>query len=162
MPNNCTISRHIVQDEDSFIGTGYQAGTKVLSLCYYHSNKDKELLDTSSLQYLQKQRKIQMLQRIESIAQLEDNWNDYGAPAFSSKVIDRARSLVEDIPYKVKIFPTDRNTIQFEFDSIPGKYLEIEVFLDRYAVLYEKGATQEELDSVTRNEVLQKIADYHA
>ena len=116
----------------------------------------------STSKHLKKQEKAQMIQRIESFSQLGENWNAYGASSFSPEVLQRARSLVEDIVYKAKVFPTGRNSIQFEFDSIPGKYLEIEVFSDHYAVLFEKGAAQEEYESVSRNYVLQKIAEYYA
>ena len=116
----------------------------------------------STSKHLKKQEKAQMIQRIESFSQLGENWNAYGASSFSPEVLQRARSLVEDIVYKAKVFPTGCNSIQFEFDSIPGKYLEIEVFSDHYAVLFEKGAAQEEYESVSRNYVLQKIAEYYA
>ncbi|MDI9426627.1 MAG: hypothetical protein QM400_01420 [Spirochaetota bacterium] len=38
----------------------------------------------------------------------------------------------------------------------------IESFSDHYAMLFEKGAAQEEYESVSRNYVLQKIAEYYA
>ena len=116
----------------------------------------------STSKHLKKQENAHMIQRIESFSQLGENWNGYRASSFSPEVLQRARSLVEDIVYKVKVFPTGRNSIQFEFDSIPGKYLEIEVFADHYAVLFEKGTAQEEYESVSRNSVLQKIAEYYA
>ena len=116
----------------------------------------------STSKHLKKQEKAQMIQRIESFSQLGENWNAYGASSFSAEVIKRARSLADDISCEAKVFPTGRDSIQFEFDSIPGKYLEIEVFSDHYAVLFEKGVAQEEYESVSRNYVLQKIAEYYA
>ena len=162
MASDCTISAPIPQDPESFIGTGYKSGSRLSQQHYYCDYKNKDLSDTGSLLSLQKKWKTQLLKRIEGIAGLQDNWNDYGATSFSPEVLQRACSLVEDIVYKTKVFPTGRNSIQFEFDSIPGQYLEIEVFSDHYAVLFEKGAAQEEYESVSRNYVLQKIAEYYA
>ncbi len=163
MPSDCTISVPIPQDRESFIGTGYKSGSGLSQQHYYCDYKNQDLSDTSSLLRLQKKRKAQLLKRIEGIAALQANWNGYGATSFSPEVLQKARSFVEDVVYyKTKVFPTGRDSIQFEFDSIPGKYLEIEVFSDHYAMLFEKGAAQEEYDSVTRNCVLQKIAEYYA
>ena len=162
MASDCTISAPIHQDRESFIGTGYKSGSRLYQRHYYGGDKNQDLSDTGFLLSLQKKWKTQLLKRIEGIAALQDNWNGYGASSFSPEVLQRARSLVEDIVYKAKVFPTGRNSIQFEFDSIPGKYLEIEVFSDHYAVLFEKGAAQEEYESVSRNNVLQKIAEYYA
>ena len=111
---------------------------------------------------LQKKEKAQMIQRIEGFAQLGENWNGYAASPFSPEVIKKARSLAEDIAYEAKVFPTSRNSIQFEFDSIPGKYLEIEVFSDHCAMLFGEGVVQEQYESVSRNYILQKIAEYYA
>jgi|GEM_PF-1509397 hypothetical protein len=163
MASDSTINAPIHQDRESFVGTGYKSGSRLSRQYYYYYNYDKnaDFSDTSSFLRLQKKRKTQLLQRIESIAALQDNWNGYGATSFSSEVLQRARSLVEDLVYKTKVFPTGRDSIQFEFDSIPGKYLEIEVFADHYAFLYEDGKIQEEVDLASREDVLKKVAAYH-
>ena len=70
---------------------------------------------------------------LDEISKLEDNWDGYGAEAFSSKHIALAKDIVTRLPYQPEIFPTPRS-IQFEYTLDNNDYLEFELFEDGYIV----------------------------
>ena len=62
------------------------------------------------------------------IQQLQNNWNGNGANSFSQDLLARARRIVMTSFIQASIFPTARDSIQFEYENDIGDYLEIEVF----------------------------------
>ncbi len=71
--------------------------------------------------------KITNLKRLQEIANLKNNWNNNGASAFNTKLIDKVRALTISLTYQPEIFPTANDSIQLEWDKCNGEYLEIEV-----------------------------------
>lgn len=67
---------------------------------------------------------------IDSFRNLEYNWNGYGALNFSDSVIDNSRSALYFLDRQPDIFPTGRNSVQFEYEKLNGDYLEFEIFED--------------------------------
>lgn len=160
MSDECIITGSISQDEHSFIGTGYKKGTKVPVPSYFADWQ--EVTDTTAIDNALRHGKQTLNHRIDSIAKLKGDWNGYGAAAFPSAVIENARSLISLLPCKAKVFPTVQSSIQFEFDSNPGKYLEVEVFSDHYAMFFADSDSQEEKDQTDREYILQRISEYDA
>lgn len=70
------------------------------------------------------------LQVIKQIEQLPDNWNGYGAAAFSKDLLDTVRRLVLTLPVQPAIFPTARDSVQLEYENQDQDYLEFELFAD--------------------------------
>lgn len=66
--------------------------------------------------------------RIFEIEKLQDNWNDNGAASFSKEIIATAKSIVLCLSVQPRIFPTARDSIQFEYENELGDYLEFELF----------------------------------
>lgn len=64
---------------------------------------------------------------MDSFKNLENNWNGYDALKFSDSVIDTARSALCLLDKQPDIFPTGRNSIQFEYEKPNGDYLEFEI-----------------------------------
>lgn len=71
---------------------------------------------------------MENLEKIESFRNLGDNWNGYGAVKFSDLVIDKAISALYFLEKQPDVFPTGRNSIQFEYEKPDGDYLEFEIF----------------------------------
>ncbi len=157
MSDACIMGSKIIRYQQFFIGTGYANGT-ILSAGFC----DAASADTGNVGSEEKERKGMLNRRIDSIAKLKDDWNGYGATPFSSAVVGNARALVSLLPCKAKVFPTAQSSIQFEFDTVPGKYLEVEVFSDHYAMFFDDSTVREELDSATQEYILQRIAEYNA
>lgn len=75
---------------------------------------------------------------IEEIEKLEPNWNGYGAEPISPIVIEHARQIIKNLDADVQpehIYPTGRNSIQFEWELVDGSYLEFEIFGNEIKVL---------------------------
>ena len=96
-----------------------------------------------------------VIKKLNDINSLEFDWNGYGAEPINSYIIDKAKDLVEILTYQPEIFPTGRNSIQFEYQYYHGNKreacLEIEVYDDKYTVLivYEKNYQSAFTDTIT-------------
>lgn len=77
-----------------------------------------------------------IIDKINSFREFKDNWNGYGAEPLSNIVIDRALDLAKQLNPTPEVFPTGRNSIQFEWES-DILYLELEVFEDRIDIFNE-------------------------
>jgi len=66
---------------------------------------------------------------IESYNALENGWDGYDGKAIEQDVINYALVVLDKIPEdkQPQVFPTGRNTIQFEWEKDNGKYLEFEI-----------------------------------
>ena len=72
------------------------------------------------------------MDKIDQIAALKDNWNGYGATAFSEALIQKVKRLISLAKVQPEVFPTASDSIQIEYDDTSGegkekKYLEIQV-----------------------------------
>ncbi len=77
------------------------------------------------------------MKKIESFSSLEEDWNGYGAPAFSDHVIENAQNVLLNMSALPEIFPTGRGSIQMEYTLADGTYIEFEIFdNDTAAILY--------------------------
>lgn len=75
--------------------------------------------------------KYENLLRIDEIGQLQDDWNGNGASSFSEELLSTAKGIVRNTPVQASIFPTARDSIQFEYENDDDDYLELEVFEDK-------------------------------
>lgn len=98
---------------------------------------------------------------IKSFLDLSYNWNGNGAVAIDKAVVLRAISLLRVLDHQPDIFPTARNTIQFEYEY-GDDYLEIEIF-DGYFNVYrcvDNGETEYRTTAFQR--VREEVLNYHA
>jgi hypothetical protein len=70
------------------------------------------------------------LKRIFSFGQLVYNWNDNNGEPLPLIVLNRAKKLLYKLEFQPEVFPTSRDSIQFEFSVGDDKYLELEIFDD--------------------------------
>lgn len=68
------------------------------------------------------------LLRLVEIGQLPDNWDENHASSFSPELLSIANGIVMKSLIQADIFPTARDSIQFEYENSLGDYLELEVF----------------------------------
>ena len=69
--------------------------------------------------------------KIRSFERLLPNWNQNGAAPLSREVTERAVDLLQFLKIQPQIFPTARQSVQFEYEKANGDYLEFEVFADK-------------------------------
>lgn len=65
---------------------------------------------------------------LSEIAALKDNWNGNGASSFQRQLLQTASGLIDTLAHQPDIFPTARDSIQFEYETPEGDYLEFELF----------------------------------
>ncbi|MBM2834448.1 MAG: hypothetical protein HW406_1609 [Candidatus Brocadiaceae bacterium] len=83
---------------------------------------------------------IDLSEKLKSFEQLGNNWNGYGSPMLQTKIISNATSflsLIKEISSDLSVFPTARNSIQFEFETINGLYSEAEIFSEKIEIYFE-------------------------
>lgn len=71
---------------------------------------------------------------LKDIEYLEQNWNGYGAQQIPQQVLDKAKELAKRLPDGFVVFPTARQSVQFEFSE--RMYIETEVFEDKMTVMF--------------------------
>lgn len=79
-----------------------------------------------------------LLSDLEEYRELENGWNGYGAPAIPDDVIDLAKEVAvwpEIASRAPAVFPTGRESIQFEFSDANGDEAELEIFSREDSIL---------------------------
>lgn len=74
--------------------------------------------------------------RFEQISNLPDNWNGYGAKSFSSKIIEKCKEIFVKLPVAPSVFPTGRQSIQFQYELPDRSYLGFEIFEEKITSLF--------------------------
>lgn len=99
---------------------------------------------------------------LNAFAKFDKNWNGYGADPFNSTLLDKAKDIVSTLPYTPEIFPTARDSIQLEFSTDYGDYLEFEIF-ETHTLMYKhmiKGAITEK--EISENEISDILDEFIA
>lgn len=141
--NNAVLSQPMVYKVSSFVAYAMNGLIESLdlksgiksSVVGYNSEKYEQLEKIYSMAYT----KINSLEKnyvkanatLSEIEKLTDNWNDNGASAFSSKLIEKCRRIVMQLVSEPFICPTACGSIQFEYEKENGDYLEFEIYEDR-------------------------------
>ena len=66
-------------------------------------------------------------QKLQAISELEDNWDGYGASKISSDVIFKTKEILKSLYKQPEFFPTGAGTIQMEYETDDGDYLEFQI-----------------------------------
>lgn len=79
----------------------------------------------------QNAKRVIALSKLDSISDLEDNWNENGAEHFSKSLIDKCREILSALDFFPEIFPVADGSIQFVYKENDGSYLEFDIFEDK-------------------------------
>lgn len=72
---------------------------------------------------------VNALQKLKTIAELKDNWNNNGAKSFDRSLISQCYIIVSMlVNYPPEIFPVADNSIQMEYDGNAGSYLQFRIY----------------------------------
>lgn len=98
-------------------------------------------------------------EKIKTFYKLKKDWNDNGAPEISGEIITNALSLDRLIPIETDVFPTAKNSIQFEFEK-DGYYLEFELARDDKITIFKIIDKKEYTELITFNKAgVEKVLD---
>jgi hypothetical protein len=84
--------------------------------------------------------------RIRSFEKLESNWNFRGASKFDVDLLEKCEFILKNLSKQPEVFPTGRNSVQFEWEEKNGNYLEFEIYQNKIVCLFEKGRESKEFD----------------
>lgn len=88
--------------------------------------------------------KMKNIEKLNLIANFEENWNGYNAPKFDSALIDKAKEFIQQISFQPEVFPIPGGAIQFEYNKDNGEYLELEISLDTIVSVFQIKESGEE------------------
>lgn len=74
---------------------------------------------------------------LKSFRELQIGWDGFEAPQIPDSLIDKALTIIKKLTYQPSIFPTARESIQFEYEKGNDDYLEFEISLDKITMLLE-------------------------
>ncbi len=135
--NKLNLSR--IQEIISDSNNQERAPFKLDDLIILNKTNAKDALSN----YIHQLMLIYAYKKINSFKSLKQNWNDNGADPIDDAVINNAINVIKKISFMKKypeIYPTARNSIQFEFD-FNGIYFELEVFTDKIQYLIDNNNT---------------------
>ena len=101
------------------------------------------------------------IETLGSYRELRAGWNGKGSTSFDGELIDSAIEFVAQLEYQPEIFPTGRDSIQFEYHTDWG-YLEVEMSLFDLSVFIETEKQKTEKEDVTVEQAITMIRDFHA
>lgn len=94
---------------------------------------------------------------------LKENWDNLGAQSINDKVISNALRIIKNLKQIPDIFPTGRNSIQFEYELPNGDYFELEIFENKTLYYISNQSIEEEgelSDSLNLTYLEFKFYDY--
>jgi len=112
----------------------------------------------------QLKKKLNNINTVLSFKKFEANWNANGAEPFSEEIIQKVFDFINspNLKFQPNIFPTGRQSIQFEYEKSNGNYLEIEIFEDKYSAYSEIDNKETEYESISINETIKLIDEFYS
>lgn len=87
---------------------------------------------------------IRAYKAIDSIAELPDNWNGYGAPAIPADVVKRAYNIVTNLSRTPGVTPTALQGIQLDYEDDEAGYIAFELLKNGTVEMYFEDTLQTE------------------
>jgi len=148
------ITRRIIEKTEGFSGSLQPFG-KII-----HRAPVKTAGDFNNNDFLKKRKNLALL---KSFRDLEYNWNDNGADPFDPSLIYRCIERLNLLPVQPDIFPTARDSIQYEYERDNGEYLEIEIYGTNYGYLYiDANGKSHEGETESWELIMGLFNEYHA
>jgi hypothetical protein len=94
----------------------------------------KEEIDKIKKSLKNIEKNIRNREKLHDYSLFEENWDSYGAKPFSTKLLNLAWEKIRELEIQPEVFPTMRESIQFEYEKENKDYLEFEIYEDRIEV----------------------------
>lgn len=134
-------------------------GNKIFSFSS-NSTEIPIVFSSVSIKSNEYEKKLNNLSKIKSFSQFKMDWNGYGAKPISKTIINKANKCIEKFEKQPKVFPTSRSTVQFEWDSLNNKYLEIELFSNFFYILKIYNHKEIEYKTYSFKKCMEEINEY--
>lgn len=112
----------------------------------------------------QLRKKLENINNLLSFKKFQANWNGYDAQPFAENVIQKSIEFINSpkLRFQPSVFPTARESIQFEYEKPNGNYLEIEIFEDKYSAYLEIDKKEYEKDSISLDEIIKLVDEFYS
>lgn len=112
--------------------------------------------------FVRESKKLNNFKKLFDISKLEDNWNFSGAKPISETIIFDCLNIINGIKIQPQIFPTARDSIQFEYEKENEDYLEFEIFCDKI-VMFSIIGDQENEEEIPNNidKINEVVLNFH-
>lgn len=97
--------------------------------------------------------KNRYLEKLSEIENFKENWDGHSAPAFSKKLINKVKVIIDNSTIQPEIFPTALGTIQLEYDNSRKDHMEIEISEAEEAKIYTVFSNGEEIEEVISSDI---------
>ena len=114
------------------------------------------VLDNKIINELGFKNSDELIDKINDIHRLDDNWNGFGADKFSYNIIHKSLDLVNYIPECACVYPVADDSIQFEW-NIANVYYEIQVYDNKYITYIQWHNSDTEMVFVYESELHEYI-----
>ena len=105
---------------------------------------------------------IENINRLGSFLNLKQNWNNNNAKPFTNKLISKALNILNSLDMPPEIFPTGRDSIQFEYEKDNGDYLEFEIYANKILSLIVINNIPSEKVLSNKNQVERILTKFYA
>lgn len=99
------------------------------------------------------------IDRLNKLAELENNWNGYGAKKFSNNLIERIKKIISILEVQPEIFPTGAQSIQLEYEN-KDSYLEFEIYENGQIKAYREGDKNSEEQLINEADIKIWLENY--
>lgn len=101
---------------------------------------------------------------LSEIGQLQDNWNQYGSEKFKQELVFKCLRIIihTDLIYQPEIFPTARQSIQFEYEPDDNHYLEIEIFEDKIKLYCRENENIRKIPNLSTVKTIKEINEFQS
>ena len=100
------------------------------------------------------------MNKLNSFRDLPDNWNCIGGEKIDSDIIDTSLSIIPLLSHQPYIFPTGRNSVQFEYEKTKGDYLKFEIFKDKRIEMFLTTSDDEISKEIKLDEVIKYVNEF--
>ena len=107
----------------------------------------------------------QNLNIIKNIQNFKENWNGYDSKKIPKEVCDFSAYIIKNLGnYQPKVFPTGRESIQFEYEKENGEYLEFEIYsskrIEMFRILENKEEIEKNIDLDQLEEIVKEFKQH--
>jgi len=101
------------------------------------------------------------LKILDSILELQDNWNQHGAEHFSEDHIDFIRDIIKQLYPQPMIFPTAAKSIHLEYDKNDNEMLILDIKKNRSILLFIKKNKRSKEKYVSLQDALKAVSAFN-
>ncbi|MFJ7646110.1 hypothetical protein ACIQ1H_01100 [Lysinibacillus sp. NPDC097279] len=128
----------------------------------FYDEKLKSTLNTKSEYKLADTKMYENFNTLNSFLDLPENWNDNDAECFEEGLVKKAMRIIRKLPMQPDVFPTARNSIQFEYEKENGEYLEFEIFSKSIeCFMIDADGMEKEFNVYDVVEMIQEVVDFY-